>query len=355
MGINIGITGLHAADNPAPGIGVIRSLRHPDGWDGKIVGLGYDVMDTGIYDDGLLDDVYLIPYPNQGFDAIFERLAYIHSQVRLDVIIPTLDSELALYQSLEPRLKEIGISLFLPSPESTKNVSKAYIDEFCQEIGIPSPKTFVVKTPSQLDEGFKEIGFPLMVKGIFYEAYHCENKLDALSYFDKIKLKWGLPIILQKVIKAEEFDICCVGSRDGDLLGSVPIRKTRLTDKGKAWAAITIKNPELDKLSKKIIKGLKWAGPCELEILQEKKTNKYYLLEVNPRFPAWIYLCTGAEQNLPKLVVDLALGKDVKPMPCAKSGMTFVRHATDLVCPIEHIEHLTTLSELHYTKSGKEE
>ena len=54
------------------------------------------------------------------------------------------------------------------------------------------------------------------------------------------------------------------------------------------------------------------------------------------------------------MVVDLALGKEVKPMPPAKSGMTFVRHATDLVCPIDFIEHLTTLGELHYTKGGKE-
>ncbi|HDY75907.1 MAG TPA: hypothetical protein ENH49_05225, partial [Candidatus Marinimicrobia bacterium] len=88
MGVNVGITGLQATDNPAPGIGVIRCLKHPDGWDGKIIGLAYDVYDTGIYDTGLLDHTFLIPYPNQGSKQVLERLLYIHSQVRIDVIIP---------------------------------------------------------------------------------------------------------------------------------------------------------------------------------------------------------------------------------------------------------------------------
>ncbi|KPL07449.1 hypothetical protein AMJ86_04500, partial [bacterium SM23_57] len=105
MSINVAVTGLHATDNPAPGIGVIRSLRHPDGWDGKIIGLAYDVYDTGVYDKDLLDHTFMVPYPNQGSEQVYQRLMYIHNQVRIDVLIPTLDSELILYQKLEHRLK----------------------------------------------------------------------------------------------------------------------------------------------------------------------------------------------------------------------------------------------------------
>ncbi|MBC8216519.1 MAG: ATP-grasp domain-containing protein [Candidatus Marinimicrobia bacterium] len=348
MGINVGITGLHATDNPAPGIGVIRSLKHPDGWDGEIIGLAYDVMDTGIYDEDLLDHSYMIPYPNTNSQQILERLLYIHDQNRMDVIIPTLDSELALFQKLEPDLKKAGIAIFIPEVDVSKKVSKVYIADFCEENNIDSPTTRIIKEPGELDKSIKEIGFPLMVKGVFYEAFKCRTKVEVLTHFDEMRTKWGYPIILQEVIEAEEYDICCVGDRDGNMLGAVPIRKTRLTDKGKAWAAITLKNDKLYDLSKKILKALKWAGPCELEILQDKKTKKMHLIEINPRFPAWIYLCTGADQNLPKMVVDLALGKKVDPLPVAKSGVTFVRHATDLVCPIEWLEKLTTIGELHY-------
>jgi len=348
MSINIAVTGLHAADNPAPGIGVIRSLQSPDGWDGKIIGLAYDVLDTGIFDSGLLDHVYMIPYPNQGSHYILDRILYIHQEIGIDVLIPTLDSELTTFQQLEPELNQKGISLFIPEKSITQKISKVYLAEFCEKENIPYPRTRVIKDPGELQDAIEEIGFPLMLKGVFYEAYSCSNHMEVLNHFDRIRLKWGMPVILQEKLEAEEFDICCVGDSRGDLLGAVPIRKTRLTDKGKAWAAVTLRNSELLNLSRKILKKLKWKGPCEIEILQDAKTKKYHLIEINPRFPAWIYLCTGADQNLPRLVVDLALNKQPEPLEPAKSGVCFVRHATDLVCPMEYIEKLTTIGELHY-------
>ena len=155
--------------------------------------------------------------------------------------------------------------------------------------------------------------------------------------------------MIQESVTGEEFDVCALGDRDGGLIGAVPIRKLRLTEKGKAWAAITLKNQQLYDLTRRILRALKWSGPCELEIMQDFNSKELMLLEINPRFPAWIYLGTGADQNLPKVVIDLALGKQVTPLPQAKSGITFVRHATDLVCPLEYIENLTMHGELHHT------
>ncbi|KPL06754.1 hypothetical protein AMJ86_07330, partial [bacterium SM23_57] len=181
-----------------------------------------------------------------------------------------------------------------------------------------------------------------------YDAYKCQTQDEASKYFEKLRQQWGMPILIQEALKGEEFDVCALGDRNGDLLGAVPIRKLRLTEKGKAWAAITIKNRKLHELTAKILNALKWAGPCELEIMQEAITNKLLLLEINPRFPAWIYLGTGADQNLPKVVVDLALGKHIDPLPQATPGVSFVRHATDLVCPMDYIENLIVNGELHY-------
>ncbi len=351
MSLNVAVTGLHAADNPAPGLGVIRCLHHPEKWDGKIIGLAYDVLDTGIYDEGLLGHAYLIPYPNTSSKAFLERLQYIHQQEKIDVIIPTLDSELTVFQKIAPELKSLGIATFIPPKQITDRISKSQLAEFCESENIPYPETIVIKDPGELKAAVKKIGFPLMIKGVYYEAYTCKSMEDVHQYFELLRLKWGLPMILQKKLDSEEFDVCCVSDTNGDLLGAVPIRKTRLTDKGKAWAAVTLKNEQLMELSRRILKKLKWSGPCEVEILKDKKTGEYNLIEINPRFPAWIFLSTGADQNLPKMVIELAMGKTVSPMAPAKSGICFVRHATDLVCPMDYIENLTMLGELHYKSS----
>ena len=346
--MNIAITGLHATDNPAPGIGVIRCLKHDENWNGKIIGLGYDVYDTGIYDKGLLDHTYLIPYPNQGIAGFLDRIKYIHSQIPIDVIIPTLDSELSVFQRMESKLSDLGIAMFIPSKETVEKRSKENLVSFCDEVHISTPETIVIKESNQFQKSIDDIGFPLYVKGVFYDAYKCNTLTEASRHYDELRKKWGFPVLMQKPVKGEEFDVCCVGGENGELLGSIAIRKVGLTDKGKAWSAITIRNEKLTDFSEKVLKELQWKGPCELEIMVEERTGNLYLLEINPRFPAWIFLCTGAEQNLPKLVVELALGKDVNPLPPAKSGMTFVRHATDMVCPLDYIENLTIHGELHY-------
>jgi len=348
MKLNIAVTGLHATDNPAPGIGVIRCLLNNENWNGSIIGLGYDVYDTGIYDKGLLDHTYLIPYPNQGIDTFMARIEYIHSQIPINVIIPTLDSELAVFQQIESKLKELGISLFIPNQETVNKRSKENLVSFCHDVNISTPETIVVREAGKFQSAIDGIGFPLYVKGVFYDAYKCSTLTEASKHYDELRKKWGFPILIQKPVKGEEFDICCVGGKNGELLGSVAIRKVGLTDKGKAWSAITIRNQELTEFSENILKELKWNGPCELEIMVEERTGKLFLLEINPRFPAWIFLCTGAEQNLPTLVVDLAIGKEVAPLPPAKSGVTFVRHAADMICPLDYIENLTIHGELHY-------
>ncbi|MBS1261131.1 MAG: hypothetical protein MAG453_00452 [Calditrichaeota bacterium] len=345
--LHVAVTGLHAADNPAPGIGVIRSLKAAGDWNGTIIGLAYDVYDTGIYDPDLLDATYLVPYPNQGMDEVFARLMYVHEQARIDVLIPTLDSELGLYRKLASRLREAGIRMFIPDDEMMRARAKSNLVQFCEENGIPTPDTFVLRELGSLDDAIEKIGYPLWVKGVFYDAYLCRTRDDVLRSVEKLRVTWGLPVLLQRSISGEEFDVCALAKR-GELVGALPIRKTRVTEKGKAWAAVSLRNPELAELSAKTLSALGWSGPCELEIMQEARTKKLYLLEINPRFPAWIYLGAGAEQNLPRVLLELALGNEVEPLPPAKSGVGFVRHATDLICPLAYLEALTVGGELHH-------
>ncbi len=348
MNINVAVTGLHATDNPAPGIGVVRCLKYPDGWNGQIIGLGYDVYDTGIYDEDLLDHTYLIPYPNQGADRALNRILYVHNQQRIDVLIPTLDSEVATYLKIKPELDKAGIATYLPTEQAIKRSVKSALYDFCQSNEIMTPDTVVIREPGQLEEVFERIGFPFFIKGQFYDAHKCTNREEATKHYKDLQRNWGLPMIAQKEITGQEFDICCVGGENGDVIGAVPIRKIGLTEKGKAWAAVTLRNRELLEFTREIFQKIGWCGPCELEIMQEDKTGNLILLEINPRFPAWVFLTAGAEQNLPRLVVDLAMGNSYEPLPPAKSGVTFVRHATDLICPLEYIESLTISGELHY-------
>jgi carbamoyl-phosphate synthase large subunit len=58
--LTIAVTGMNArADNPGPGVAVARCLREVAGFEGRIIGLGYDVLDPGLFQTELTDAAYL--------------------------------------------------------------------------------------------------------------------------------------------------------------------------------------------------------------------------------------------------------------------------------------------------------
>ena len=336
--IHVAVTGINATDNPGPGTGVIRSLRHSSDFDGKIIGLAYDVMDPGIYLSDLVNVSYMIPYPSQEPKVLLDRIAYIHSIEHIDVLIPTLDAELLNFIKIEPELKKMGIHMFLPTKKCFELRSKNLLADFCQKNEIAVPKTHSIST---LDELYKlDIQYPVYVKGIFYDAYMAYSVAQAASAFNNIAYKWGVPVIVQEFVQGEEFDVVALGD-EGTTIGAVAMRKMSLTDKKKAWAGITIENTELIELTHKLIKALKWRGPMEAEIMLDR-SGELYLIEINPRFPAWCFLAPGAGQNLAQALVRLALGEKVEPFVAYEVGKLFVRYSAEVLADIKDIEKLTT-------------
>ncbi|MSP79211.1 MAG: hypothetical protein EXR67_06665, partial [Dehalococcoidia bacterium] len=135
---NVAITGLNSADDPAPGIAVVRSIRESGEWEGKIIGLAYDALDTGIYDTTLLDEVYLIPYPLDSA-GLAERLQQINQKTKINVLMPLLDMELLSLPPLVPWLHRIGINSLMPTMSSVRMHLKLNLAEFCRANKIKYP------------------------------------------------------------------------------------------------------------------------------------------------------------------------------------------------------------------------
>lgn len=343
--LTIAVTGLNATDNPGPGVSVIRSIRHASDFSGRIVGLAYDTLDPGIYARGLADDVFLIPYPSQGVEALRARLDYVHEQVPLDVVIPTLDSELPSFIALEPHLHAAGIHTFLSTEAQLNLRSKAHLVELGQTAGLNVPRSKVVSDASELYRIHEEVPFPIFVKGLFYGAERALSVDEAVMAFHRVVARWGLPVIVQHGLTGDEYDIVAVGDGEGGLVGAVPMKKTYLTDKGKGWAGIAVKDPELIEMTRAFMAATHWRGPCEVEVLRDTEGD-YHLLEVNPRFPAWTYLSAGAGMNLPWAVVRLALGQSVEPMEHFEVGTMFVRISLDQIARLDDFQALAQQGEL---------
>lgn len=347
--LTVAVTGLNATDNPAPGVGVIRSIRAAPAFTGRVVGLAYDALDPGLYARDLgVDSAYLVPYPSHGVDALRERLREIHAREQLDVVVPTLDSELPGFIALEPELRSWGVHMFLPDREQLELRSKVRLAALGERAGLDVPRQRVLGDAAdvyRLEEG---LSYPLVVKGVFYGATVVRGADEAAAAFHATVARWGVPVIAQQFHAGEEYDVVAVGDGRGGMVGAVPMKKLLLTDKGKGWAGVAVKDPNLVEAARRFFAATRWRGPCELEVLRTP-AGRYLLIEVNPRFPAWCYLAAGAGQNLPWAVVRLARGEPVEPLGDFRAGTLFVRISLDQIATIEDLQALAAHGELRRT------
>ena len=83
----------------------------------------------------------------------------------------------------------------------------------------------------------------------------------------------------------------------------------------------------------------------ELELIRTNQ-DELYLIEINPRIPAWVYLAVGAGQNIPEALVNLAMGVPLEPFNSFKVGTMFIRYSYDMIANFKDFENITTRGEL---------
>lgn len=337
--MKVAVTGLNNVDNPGPGVPVIRGIKDSGEFNGEIIGLLYDALEPGAYMSEVAERSYIIPYPSAGIDAFYERLEYINSVENLDVIFPTLDAELFAFSKISSKLEELNIKTFIPTKEQLILRGKDKLFDFCKSQNIKAPFNIIASSMNDLYS--LPIPYPVVIKGIFYDAYIAHNFQEASAYFSKIAAKWGLPIIVQEFVKGEEFNVVALGDGEGGTVGAVASKKMYITDKGKGWAGVSIYDEELLNISKQIVEALNWRGGAEFEFVKKEDTGEYYLLEINPRFPAWVYLAVGAGQNLPYAALQLALGEKPEPFDKYETGKIFIRYSWDLIVDMKKFEEIT--------------
>jgi len=334
--MKIALSGLNNTDNPAPGIPVAKSLKEH-----SLIGLSYDPNEPGIY-QGLFEKVYFMPFPSVGWEETKKRLLEIKEKSKIEAIIPNLDAELPLYIKNQKKLNEMGIKTFLPSLENFEMREKKKLTKFCKKLKVNHPKTIEIISLDDLVKATKEIGFPVMIKGNYYKAYMAYNLDEAIEYFYKISNEWGFPLLVQEVVSGIEINY--VGLADGELLGGMGIKKLTTTDLGKVWSAVSIKNDKLLNLAKKFVEITGWRGAFELEAIANG--DDIYLIEINPRFPAWVYFASAIGVNLPEMMVKLMQGEKVKKQLEYPYEKMYVRYVDEIVTNFSTFTTLLTKKEI---------
>jgi diaminopimelate decarboxylase len=305
--MKIYISGLYSGTNPQPGVGIARSLREafPDA---ELIGVEYSNRCSGIHWQDF-DDIWL----QRPWDELNLDTHAVEVKKVLDsgaYWISSIDLEIMWFADIFP---EDTPGLLTPSMEALSQVGKP---------DIPGHKGLPVKIPTfvttelsdwELHEFCREHDWKVWIKGPYYEAVRARSWPEFQGNRDLLSNAWATEkLFVQEHVSGYEESIT-LSAYKGKLLDCVRMQKRDLTELSKTWAgAISEVDHDLRAALETVIRQVNWTGGAELEMVRDAN-DELWLLEWNPRYPAWIHGGTITGRNIPASLVERASGVQAKP------------------------------------------
>ncbi len=268
------------------------------------------------------DKTYTIPAIRD--PQFLSALMDICRKESINLIIPTIDTELEVLSHNVGRFKEIGADVLVSSPETvkiTRNKLKTYW--FFKSIDI--------KTPESYGMGMDYSGsFPCFIKPISgsssINAFKVRNEKE-LEFF---KYYIG-DYIVQKLIEGQEYTIDVMCDFEGNPIFVTP-RIRLATRSGEVNKTRIVSDEKLIKQTLFIIEKLKPKGPITVQAIKNKVDGEYYFIEINARFGGGSPLSIMAGADSAGAVYDLLEGKRLElNLGAAKPGLVFLRFDQSIV------------------------
>ena len=298
------VSGLHSGPNPSPGVGTARSLRaaFPDI---ELVGVDYSLSSSGLHWPDF-DDVWVAPsWSDLDLPAYAEEIT-----ARLaddSVWLSGLDLETIWLSSQDVAAGQV----LVPSVDALRSIKKPAA-AVAEALGLGAPPSLPLSAPASELAAFGRVrGWQAWLKGPFYEAQRVVSWSHLLAVREQMKEVWGTDDLhLQAHVVGLEESVA-FAAYQGVLLGACAMTKQEATAEGKTWAG-TASEVDADLMERvtQFVADTQWTGGAEVEMVRDP-SGRRWLLELNPRFPAWIHGATLAGRNLPAALVAAALGRDL--------------------------------------------
>jgi diaminopimelate decarboxylase len=314
--MKIYISGLYCGGNPQPGVGITRSLRQgfPDA---RLVGVEYTNRVSGIHWSDF-DDLWIQrPWDELDLESYGERVRETLDDGGL--WISGSDLEAMWLASLFP---EGHPNLLAPPMQAMKRIAKPAVEA---HEGLPVKVPPFISTDHSdwdLHAFCRQHNWRVWLKGPYYDAARTPSWDVFEAARNALTKVWSTErLFLQSHVGGYEESVMFAAHK-GELLGCVSMRKRDITAEGKTWAGDITEVPEdFEAPLRRIVKELNWTGGGEVEMVRDA-AGQLWLLEVNPRFPAWVHGATIAGYNLPALLVQGATGTKAKASPAQAQEFT---------------------------------
>lgn len=234
--------------------------------------------------------------PMRSSDYI-QNLLEICKKDYIDLVIPTIDTDLLVLSENKERFELIGTKVLISPPEMIKICrDKSKTLQFFLDSGLKSP--VIISNWIEYDAGY-----PAFIKPIHgsssINAFKVENKEELRVYAAKIK-----DYIIQPFIEGREFTIDIFCDWSGKPISIVPRERLQIRA-GEVLKTKIVMDETMIAEAKKLCKIFKICGPITVQVIRDNCTGDDYYIEINPRYGGGAPLSIKAGARSPEAVLKL--------------------------------------------------
>ena len=245
-----------------------------------------------------------------------QNLVNICETDHIDLLIPTIDTDLLILSENKERFEEIGTKVMISTPEMIRVCrDKNYTSQFFVECGLHAPMP--------VNDWREYIGrYPAFIKpkdgSSSINAFKIENQEELQVYAERVE-----DYIVQPFISGHEYTIDIFCDWNGEPLSIVPRERLQIRAGEVLKTRIFMDQRMIDEM-RVLCKAFKPCGPMTVQLIRDVQGIDWYI-EINPRFGGGAPLSMKAGARSAEAILKLLDGETVEYFDSIADGAIYSR------------------------------
>lgn len=249
---------------------------------------------------------------------LMNDLKRIVDKYNVNIILPFVDGAIEIVS----RFKDILPNVFVPVSEfdvARQMFDKSLSAKVFENNSLPIPATYCTDN----------IKFPAIAKPRRGSA---SQGIKVLRNFEDLeRLNNPQDYLIQEFIENnDEYTVDCYVSQSGEVMCIVPRIRLEVVG-GEVTKTQTRKINKLIELSRKVLNSIDFRGPITLQFLHDKTTQRYLLMEINPRLGGGVVCSIWANAPITDYILKESLKQPMSPCEDWKDNTLMVRYRKEVI------------------------
>ncbi len=292
-----------------------RQAREALGLKGKIVAVDLSAASPACHAADAAEIV-----PRAGCIEYISNLLKIVKKHNISLILPMTDLDIRSLARQQAKFQAVGCSVMIGSEESIKLCrNKAAFQNVLSDAGLATIRTMT------LEEFRTDPFYPCFVKPLQGSASVGTGVINNDQELRAHVATFGEMLVVQEYVPGQEFTVDVFRGRDGTVHCVVP-RLRMVIRSGEVETGITMRNHRVieDTIKLSALLGDVWGVFCCQCKCEKNGPPRFF--EVNPRFGGGSPLSIAAGANLPRYVLQEALGLPIDKNIDFKDNLMMLRY-----------------------------